>query len=428
MDTIELSQLQGDVGIGNCPASKLDSLSLSAEAVRMVINDLVSSDNNKVATTGDQDISGVKTFSDGIEIGEANENIGNNCLVVGNDLTCGSYNFFYKGVDIYSDKTGVFWLCGKQPRYPYPFVCFDGDHTKFKIYGKVVDVNDTSTYSYLSDYNTSNGYLPKIWKCALTDSWREDYNQLSIDLGSDYWEKYDATKIQNQLLAYLSDAFSADNDMKLYLAGKDLAGQTITFINGDKLHGLRSATVVSVIEGGAALSVKFSDKALRLNSNGLSAMGSQGFSDFDYDDASLVLIDRPTLSGPATTSTYSSLNVGVSNTVVRRCSMAAGKQNVSDADFAMAFGRRANANGYASFVWAPATKTYSPGNYTFTIGVKANSLATAHKPDFTEDIYVAASNSTHDAAHEERLYKYIWGCISSDTSMKEEFKNWLGLS
>jgi hypothetical protein len=38
-----------------------------------------------------------------------------------------------------------------------------------------------------------------------------------------------------------------------------------------------------------------------------------------------VFIDYPTLSGPANASTYSSLNVGAENTVLRRCSMAVGK-------------------------------------------------------------------------------------------------------
>lgn len=342
------------------PSGGLDGVYIGDSPLRQLIVDVDS----------DQDVSGHKTFAGGIEIGEENENIGNNCLAVGNNLTCGSYNFFFKGVDVNSDKTGVFWLCKSQPRYPYPFVCYDSDHTKFKICGKVVNVEDTSTYSCLS---STGSYLPKIWKCALTDRWRDDYNQLSIDLGPDYWENYDPAKVQERLRAYLADAFAADDDVKPYLSGENLVGQQITFVNGDKLHGLRSATVLSVIEGGGALKVKFSDTALRLDSSrGLSSYGAAGFSDFDYDDSSLVLIDSPTLSGPANTSTYSSLNVGTSNTVVRRCSMAVGKQNNSEADFAIAMGRRANAQGYASFVWAPASKTYSAGNYTFTIGLNAN--------------------------------------------------------
>ena len=55
-------------------------------------------------------------------------------------------------------------------------------------------------------------------------------------------------------------------------------------------------------------------------------------------------------------------------------------------------------------------------------------MSTAYLSSFDKDIYIAANNSTHDAAHEQRLYKYVWGCISSDNTMKEEFKKWLGLS
>lgn len=172
-------------------------------------------------------------------------------------------------------------------------------------------------------------------------------------------------------------------------------------MNCDKTEYLRGATVLSVIEDGGALSVKFEDRALKSGSSGgLSVFGAKGFYDYDYDDQSLVLIDSPTLSRPANTSTYSSLNVGTVNTVVRRCSMAVGKNNRSEADFAMALGRRANAQGYATFVWAPATNTYSVGNSTFTIGLAANNLNEAHKTNFVNDIYVAAKNSTHDDAHE----------------------------
>ena len=329
---------------------------------------------------------------------------------------------------MYDDKTGVFWLCGSQPRYPYPFVCYNGDRSKFKIMTRIVDANDTTTYANLS----AGSALQKIWQCSPDGKMRADYNQLSIDLGPDYWKEYDEMKIQERLTAYLADAFSADEEIELYLSGKDLVGQQITFVNCDKIQYLRGATVLSVIEDGGALSVKFEDKALGIIGgrwNGLSNYGAYGFSDYDYDDQSLVLIDSPTLSGPANTSTYSSLNVGTVNTVVRRCSMAVGKNNRSEADFAIALGRRANAQGYATFVWAPGKNTYSVGETgTFTIGVDAVNLATAHKSGFTGDIYVAANNSTHDAAHEERLYKYVWGCISSDSSLKDEFKKWLGLS
>lgn len=84
------------------PSGGLDGVYIGDSPLRQLVVDVDS----------EQNVGGHKTFTDGIEIGEENENIGNNCLAVGNNLTCGSYNFFFKGVDVYSDKTGVFWLCG----------------------------------------------------------------------------------------------------------------------------------------------------------------------------------------------------------------------------------------------------------------------------------------------------------------------------
>lgn len=66
----------------------------------------------------------------------------------------------------------MFWLCGKQPRYPYPFVCFDGNRFKFKIMGMIVDVEDTSTYANLSSHSA----LQPIWKCLPDGKIRADYN------------------------------------------------------------------------------------------------------------------------------------------------------------------------------------------------------------------------------------------------------------
>ena len=48
----------------------------------------------------DQIVSGWKEFSDGIEIGDENYALGNVSLAVGNFLSVGSYNFFYKGIEL----------------------------------------------------------------------------------------------------------------------------------------------------------------------------------------------------------------------------------------------------------------------------------------------------------------------------------------
>ena len=84
-----------------------------------------------------------------------------------------------------------------------------------------VDVNNTTTYANLS----AGIALRKIWQCSPDGKIRADYNQLSIDLGSDYWKEYDEMEIQERLTAYLADAFSEDEEIKPYLSGKDLIGQ-----------------------------------------------------------------------------------------------------------------------------------------------------------------------------------------------------------
>lgn len=163
-------------------------------------------------------------------------------------------------------------------------------------------------------------------------------------------------------------------------------------VNCDKIEYLRCATVLSVIND-AVLSVKFED----LTYNKFMNDGAK-FNDFDYDDCMVAFVDKPTMLGPANTSTYGSLNVGSKNKVLRRCAVAIGKNNEAEADFAVALGRRAHAQHYGSFVWAPTSDTYSVGTSTFTIGLgDANTLADAHRTTFTGDIYVATKNSKHDA-------------------------------
>ena len=160
--------------------------------------------------------------------------------------------------------------------------------------------------------------------------------------------------------------------------------------------------------------------------NGFIQRGYQGFTDFDYDDASLVFIDKPLLLGPSNTSTYSSINVGTLNKVMRRCSMAVGKNNISEADFFVALGRRANARHYCSFVWGPASTTNSVTPNSFNIGISQN-LSVAHSKastdNYSSDIYVVGKDGY------EHIYKYVIECLlaSNDPVLKSRFKQWLGL-
>lgn len=387
--------------------------------------------SNYVNLTTNQTISGYKTFKDGLDIGQYIEDVGNNCLAVGNDLTVGSYNFFYKGIDL--STTGVLsgyakiYLAAEQPRYPYPFVVYNGQTTKFRMGDKLIDADLTATLSGLSTNNATSN-IPKIWNCQLDPDpedrqgdlhvWRADYNQLCADLGPQYWNKPIAD-IQNAIKSYLTDAFTGDDKIKSYLSSQSLVGQVITMVNGDKIKYLRCGKVVSVINDNV-LCVNFKDTSLHPSTyNDLSTKGSHGFSDFDYDDASLVFIDKPLMKGPANVSTYSSLNVGILNNVSRRGSLAVGKQNRSEADFGIVFGRKGTAKNYCSFLWSPAKQISTQSSYTFNIGLY-ESLANAHLTTNSTDIQIIGSDNKA-----ERLYKYVWGCISSDATLKQQFKNWL---
>jgi hypothetical protein len=113
-----------------------------------------------------------------------------------------------------------------------------------------------------------------------------------------------------------------------------------------------------VTDNGSVLEIK-------LNTNMRNYLSSNGimFPDFDFDDYAVIFSDKPTLSGPANASTYSSIAVGIDNVCLRRCSVAAGKNNVSESDFAIALGRGARAKHYCSFVWSPnARYVDSPKN------------------------------------------------------------------
>ena len=107
--------------------------------------------SNFVDLKKDQEISGYKQFADGLDVGHKIDDVGNNCFAVGNDLTVGSYNFFYKGIDIDTDKLSAkIYLTTEQPRYPMPFCIFNGDKSKIRIMSNDVSIDLTSTYNGLS--------------------------------------------------------------------------------------------------------------------------------------------------------------------------------------------------------------------------------------------------------------------------------------
>lgn len=174
----------------------------------------------------DETLSGHVTLAGGLAIGENVIDFANDCLAAGNQLTVGSYNFFWKGLDLSSDGKALIYLCHEQPRYPFPFVTFDNVRTKFKITAQDVDVDDATTIKNLSAGNY-NSRLPQIFTCQLvTDdsvpekyfTYRPDYNQLSIDLGPKYWEDPGIPGIQDALRRYLREAFTEDKAVTQILA------------------------------------------------------------------------------------------------------------------------------------------------------------------------------------------------------------------
>lgn len=111
--------------------------------------------------------------------------------------------------------------------------------------------------------------------------------------------------------------------------------------------------------------------------------------------------------------------------MMRRCSMAVGKNNISEADFSVALGRRANARHYCSFVWGPASTTNSVTYNSFNIGINQN-LDAAHSKastDDSSDIYVVGKDG------HEHIYKYVIECLlaSNDAELKSRFREWLGV-
>lgn len=378
-----------------------------------IINSKLSTDF--VDVDSPQDIIGKKTFKDGLVIGDDVQDYGNNCFGVGSQLSIGSYNFFYKGIDLdVANKTAKIYLCKDQPAYPYPFCIQNGDKTKFKLESRWGDTaSQTATISALSG---GNGNVQKIWN-GTVDSLRDDYNKLCADLGPDFKDK--PAEVLDKVKKYIADAFTSDKDeLSTYsLTTNAKANDVITMVNNVKIEYLRCAKVMSAVDDGV-LCVKFEDAAFKhLSDKGIE------MNDFDHDDASLVFIDKPGMLGPATTTTYGSIAIGADNRCLRRCSFTSGKNNVAESDFCVALGRKAIADKYCSFVWAPAQNISAADSSTFTIGVK-NALASAHANKNNRTLKFADTKGNVEDVHE-----YVWGCISSDKAgdnsvfkqMKKEF-------
>ena len=67
-------------------------------------------------------------------------------LGVGNDLTCGVENFFYKGIDVdTATRCAKIYLTAKQPKFPYPFIRYDGNTAEFKINKNTAEISSTSS-------------------------------------------------------------------------------------------------------------------------------------------------------------------------------------------------------------------------------------------------------------------------------------------
>lgn len=418
-----------------------------AEAIESTKTDILTTTaENYVDLTSNQTITGKKRFEKSFVIGHNNQDTGNYCFGTGTDLTVGSYSWFFTGIDISADISAArIYLCAKQPRYPFPFCIFNGDKTKFRMCRNTIDLNDPSTLSGLSSSTWGDSFiLPGLWKLSAQNSplppYRDDYNQLSSDLGDKYYE-LDSTAIINQLSDYLDKAFTEDKNLSVYNLKENCPiGAEITMVNNWKIEYARCGKVTAVGDG--YIDVKLTDTVLKEatpDNNKMHSFVNIGidFTDLDYDDASLVFIDYPSMPGPSTEATYASMTVGNANTVLRRCSFAAGKENKTESDFCVALGRKAEAKDFCSFVWAPACTIKSPKAYSFTIGLPDNTLKYLEQRMLFDwcntGIYVADKEG-----NSEPLPTFVWNCITADTYYEsllqryfkqnaDKIKQWLGL-
>lgn len=148
------------------------------------------------------------------------------------------------------------------------------------------------------------------------------------------------------------------------------------------------------------------------------------FCDFAADDYSLAFPDKPTLPGPDTKAVYGAAAVGEKNVVKRRCTLAAGKDNTCEQDFAIAMGRKAHADHYNSFIWANNKNTHSAGSSTFTVGMMGSGLRNMvnyMNEKFVDPMWVSDANDKKFLFHRWMLM-WIIEQIKHCKKLREEFK------
>lgn len=405
-----------------------------------ILSNYITQDNICDYTTdisSDQVIDGHKVFSSKITVGSGNNNVGSNCLAVGNDLTVGSYNWYYKGIILDEDTNSAqIFLCPEQPRFPYPFLVkkheYDAGSTKCHIAAlnanaKRFEITNFSTYANLSTHY-KNWWTLRV---NLDTVKRADYSQLCVDLGPNYYQTATNEEISSKMLEYYTDAFTPDTSLSIYgiqnVRALTADGKNeITITNNDRVDYMRCGKVTEIDSYGAVLNVtNLADAAFRRLKQGIN------FFRLDDDDFSLTFVDNPTLSGPANAATYSSICVGDNNKVLRRSSWVTGTENITEGDYCVAIGKNAYAKHYASFVWSPRQQedtnldqryVESKDAYTFTIGLKDTIAKSKQRADY-RTLFVGDCEGNH-----EELHKFMWGCISSDNALKAEIKAWLGLA
>ena len=226
----------------------------------------------------DQTVEGIKKFQDGIDIGSEVSSLGNGCLAVGNELCVGSYNFFYKGIELnVAALSAKIYLTAEQPRYPFPMIRINNSWTTFRIDKQDLNILNLNTYAKLSGNSLTDTQthkqLSSIWLNLSRDDprWvarphRQDYNQLYVDLGPDY--QSDLTAVQQKLSDYFAFARVGETSLSVYDLST-MIGQQITMVNNDKINYLRCGNITGV-ENGCILNVNLSSFCVNhLSTNGI---------------------------------------------------------------------------------------------------------------------------------------------------------------
>lgn len=208
-------------------------------------------------------------------------------------------------------------------------------------------------------------------------------------------------------------AFTSEGGMaKWKLAQNVKVGDVITFVNSDKVPYTRAGVVKGVLSGGAVLALDIRN----YKTNNYYWNNGTVPTTFEKDDYSLTFMDSPSLSGPSVYSCRSSLAVGEANSVIRRDSFAAGRQNVAEQDYCVALGRKAQALDYCSFVWSTQMGCKSSGPNTFTVGTY-DRLSTAignSNPD-ARSLWVGDKDGNKIEMHE-----YMLSCVISKSTLLRE--------